>query len=78
MFRTYGIHVRHDLRPRRLRPWSATVTHGCFIVGEPGGDLWLARSRERLIEKCERWIRRDAQRNGIRDPDIKIDERTPG
>lgn len=77
MFRSYGIHIRHDLRPYRLRSWSASVTHGCFHVGYPTDLVRRARTRERLLEKCERWIRRDALRNGIRDPDIWIDERTP-
>lgn len=75
IFRRYTIHVRYS--GSLLFPWWATMTHGVFTVGESGGGVWHARSRDRLVEKCERWIRRDARRHGIQSPEIKVDERTP-
>lgn len=69
--RKYVITIQHDLRRYRFRAWSATMTHAMFHVGYPG-VVWHARTREGLIEKCERWARRDALRQGIRDPDISV------
>lgn len=68
----YTIRVYHDPTPR-LWPWWATMTHGIFIVGEPGAGVWRARTREKLIAKCERWARRNAARLGIADLDIRVE-----
>ena len=74
MRRRYTVHVHHDLRRGRWRSWSATITHGVFHVGYPT-CVWSARTRERLIAKCERWIARDMLRNGLEGrAEIRISE----
>jgi hypothetical protein len=73
--RKYVISIHHDLSGRRLRPYWAILTHGVMVVGEPGAGIWRARSEERLIAKCERWIKRNALSEGITDPSIEVERR---
>jgi hypothetical protein len=74
--RKYIIHIQHN--PKRLRPHSARLTHGIMHVqGINGAGSWHARTRDRLIAKCERWIMRNAQKHGITDPSITVQERNP-
>lgn len=71
--RRYTIHVHHDLRPYRIRPYWATVTHGVFLVGYPTDLVWRSRTEQGLIARMERWCRRNALRNGITDPEIRVE-----
>lgn len=73
--RRYVIKITHDLRKHRFRAWSATMTHGIMQIGWPVSSVWRARSRERLIVRCERWARGDALRQGIENPEIRIEEK---
>jgi hypothetical protein len=60
---TYGIQLCENLSPWALRPWSATMTHGTGLFSEL---VFYARTRERLVAKCERFARRNARSCGIR------------
>jgi hypothetical protein len=72
----YVIDVRRDLRRYRLRPWWATMTHNLFYVGDFGGGVWRARTREGLIAKCEKRIARDMLRNGMAgDAEVTVQDR---
>lgn len=54
-----------------LSPWWATIIVG---IGCPENGVKSARSRERLVAKCERYCRRDARRRGLVDePIIRIE-----
>lgn len=70
-FRSFGINLHFRLG-RRLFPWWATMTHGMMNIGDAGGGVWHARSREKLIAKCERVARRIAKDWGIPPSEIKI------
>ena len=72
MGRTYVFTIHKDLRPHRLRPFWATGTLGIGNLGDAGGCVWRARTRERLEEKVERWAKRDALRRGITEPIIEV------
>jgi hypothetical protein len=69
--RSFGINLHFRLG-RRLFPWWATMTHGIGNLGDMGGGVWYARSREKLITKCERVARRIAKDAGIPPNEIKI------
>lgn len=71
----YTVNVHRDLRPRRLRPWWATITVG---IGIPEDGTRSARSREALVAKCRRYAARDALRRGMAgEPVVTIREATP-
>jgi hypothetical protein len=74
MHRKYVITIHHDLRPHRIRPYTATITHGLFHIGYPTSLTWHARTRDRLIHKCDRWITRNALKQGIASPIVRIEE----
>ena len=68
----YTISVHHDLRRYRLFPWWAVLTYG---IGLPENGVVHARSRDRLLQKCERRIRKDALSQGYPgEPHIMIRE----
>lgn len=67
MRRTYGINLHINLSRWVVRPWWATMTVGTACLGESGAGIWSARSREKLIAKCERFARRDARKRGVSD-----------
>ena len=69
--RAFGINLHFRLG-RRLFPWWATMTHGTGCLGCAGGGVWRARSREKLIAKCERVARRIAMDGGIDPEEITI------
>lgn len=64
--RTFGIYLHENLSRWAIFPWWATMTHGIGCLGDMGGGVWHARTRERLIAKCERFARREALRSGVR------------
>ena len=64
----YTISVHHDLRPHRLWPYWATMTVGIGCVE----GVWRARTREGLIAKCERWIKRDSLGSGYAAPTVNV------
>lgn len=73
LYRTYGITVhRKDLRRWVLRPWWGTATAGIMKVGDAGGGIWRASSREKLIVKMERSLRNMARRDGVANPIIEV------
>lgn len=59
--RTYGVNLHVNLSRWVIRRWWATMTVG---MGDLGG-VWSARSREKLVAKCERFARRDALKRGV-------------
>jgi len=73
----WKVRLRHDLRPLRpwrLRTWSANITHGIAICGEPGADIWRAHDREHLLRKVFRFIERESLRLGVTQaPLVEID-----
>lgn len=75
--RTYGIDLQVSLSPWAFRPWCATMTHGTACVGEAAAGVCRARSREKLIAKCERWARRNARSNGMPPEEIIVEVREP-
>ncbi len=72
-YRTYRFTIYQDLRRWRLFPFWATGSVGIMKLGY-GGGVWRARSRKRLVEKLVKWAKRDALRNGLRDPIIKFED----
>ncbi len=74
LHRTYRITVhRPDLRRFVFRRYWATATLGIAHLGEPGAGVWRARSRDDLIRKVTKRLRRDALRRGIADPIIEVE-----
>jgi hypothetical protein len=69
--RTYAMHLHHDHRPHRPRPWSATLTAGISWFDEL---VVYARTRDKLIAKTEKKLRRIAASRGITDPIIRIED----
>jgi hypothetical protein len=63
-----------DRRPFVLRRWSATVMAGDWAPDEPpfGKYYWRARSKERLVAKATRRLRRQALSMGIDRPVIVV------
>lgn len=70
----YSITVHQNLKRFVLRPWWATVTVGIAHMGEPGAGVWHARTRERLIRKVERRLKRNALSHGCPAPIIEVRE----
>jgi hypothetical protein len=69
----YTIRLHVDRRRRRLFAWWATITVG---IGIPENGVRRARSRERLIARCERYARRDALRRGhVGEPTVIVEGR---
>jgi hypothetical protein len=69
--RTYAMHLHHDQRPHRPRPWSATCMAGISWLDEL---VVYARTRDKLIAKTEKKLRRIAASHGITDPIIRIED----
>jgi hypothetical protein len=69
--RTYAMHLHHDHRPHHPRPWSATLTAGIACFDEL---VVHARTRDKLIAKTEKKLRRIAASRGITDPIIRIED----
>ncbi len=63
-----------DLRPYIVRRWSATAIAGIWSVNEFafGDYFWRARSKEKLVAKGVKMLRREALKHGIRDPVITV------
>jgi hypothetical protein len=70
----YSIKVHQNLKRFVLLPWWATVTVGIASMGEAGAGVWHARTRDRLIRKVERKLKRYALSRGCCGPIIEVRE----
>ena len=70
----YVFSVHENLKRFALLPWWATATVGIMHIGDAGGGVWHARTRERLIRKVERRLKRDALSRGCPAPIIEVRE----
>lgn len=68
-----------DLRPFVLRRWSGTGIAGVWSLDDRsfGAYYWRARSRESLVAKALKRLRRDAIRLGIQSPVIAVTDADP-
>lgn len=68
----YTVNLHHDIRRFRVFPWWASITIG---IMHPENGIRRARSREKLMAKCEHYIRKDMRSRGYADePIIRVEE----
>jgi hypothetical protein len=69
-----------DLRPFVLRRWSATALEGIWSldISSFGAYFWRARSKEKLVEKGVKKLRRKALDRGTESPVIIVTDAASG